>query len=48
MKEYKESKPAVVIGGACGDFLGEYMAGGTQQVLLPHIPGPYRPETNSG
>ncbi|MDR2860266.1 MAG: hypothetical protein LBV66_00340, partial [Elusimicrobiota bacterium] len=29
MKEYKEMKPLIVIGGKAGDFLGEYMAGGT-------------------
>jgi glutamate synthase domain-containing protein 3 len=28
MKEYKEKKPVVVIGGTAQDFLGEYMAGG--------------------
>jgi glutamate synthase domain-containing protein 3 len=28
MKEYKETKPVIVIGGQAGDFLGEYMAGG--------------------
>ncbi len=33
MKEYKERSPAVVIGGTTGDFLGEYMAGGTIVVL---------------
>jgi len=33
MKEYREMKPAVVIGGTTGDFLGEYMAGGTLLVL---------------
>jgi len=28
MKEYKERKPAIVIGGRTGSFLGEYLAGG--------------------
>ena len=28
MKEYKEKRPVVVIGGTSQDFLGEYMAGG--------------------
>lgn len=33
MKEYGEHKPAIVIGGKVGDFLGEYQAGGTIIVL---------------
>lgn len=33
MKEYKEKKPVVVIGGTAQDFLGEYMAGGVMVVL---------------
>jgi len=28
MKEYKEKKPVIVIGGKAGSFLGEYLAGG--------------------
>lgn len=28
MKEYRESVPTIIIGGAARDFLGEYMAGG--------------------
>lgn len=28
MKEYKDKKPVLVIGGTAQDFLGEYMAGG--------------------
>jgi glutamate synthase domain-containing protein 3 len=28
MKEYKEMKPVIIIGGKAGEFLGEYMAGG--------------------
>lgn len=33
MKEYRDLKPAVVVGTTSGDFLGEYMAGGTLIVL---------------
>ena len=33
MKEYKEKKPAIVIGGTAQDFFGEYMAGGTLVLL---------------
>ncbi len=33
MKEYKECKPVIVIGGTVGDFLGEYQAGGLLIVL---------------
>ena len=33
MKEYKEKCPAMVIGGKCGSFLGEYQAGGVIVVL---------------
>ncbi len=33
MKEYMKQKPVLVIGGACQDFLGEYMAGGVVVVL---------------
>lgn len=33
MKEYKENKPVVVVGGKAGDFLGEYQAGGYIIVL---------------
>ena len=28
MKEYKDKKPVIVIGGRAGSFLGEYLAGG--------------------
>ena len=28
MKEYKDKKPAILIGGTVGSFLGEYLAGG--------------------
>ncbi|MDP4152178.1 MAG: glutamate synthase [Bacillota bacterium] len=33
MKEYKEHKPVIVVGGRTGDFLGEYQAGGIIVVL---------------
>ena len=33
MKEYGDRKPVVVIGGTAGDYLGEYMAGGTLILL---------------
>lgn len=33
MKDYKEIKPYIVIGGKVGAFLGEYMAGGVLVVL---------------
>ncbi len=33
MKEYKECKPIIIIGGKVGDFLGEYQAGGLIIVL---------------
>lgn len=33
MKEYKEKKPVIVIGGIAGSFLGEYQAGGKIIVL---------------
>ena len=33
MKEYKEKKPVIVIGGTAQDFLGEYMAGGVLVLL---------------
>jgi putative selenate reductase len=33
MKAYKDKSPTVVVGGAAGDFLGEYMAGGTLILL---------------
>ena len=33
MKAYKENFPIIVIGGKCGSFLGEYMAGGIIVVL---------------
>lgn len=33
MKAYKENKPAIVIGGRAGSFLGEYQAGGIIIVL---------------
>jgi glutamate synthase domain-containing protein 3 len=33
MKEYKDKKPIIVIGGTAQDFLGEYMAGGVLILL---------------
>lgn len=33
MKEYKEKKPILVIGGTAQDFAGEYMAGGVMILL---------------
>lgn len=33
MKEYKEKKPVMVIGGCSGSFLGEYQAGGIIIIL---------------
>ncbi|HHW31197.1 MAG TPA: glutamate synthase [Clostridiaceae bacterium] len=33
MKEYKDKKPVIVIGGTTGSFLGEYLAGGLIIVL---------------
>ena len=33
MKAYQDTQPAIVIGGAVGSFLGEYLAGGTIIVL---------------
>lgn len=39
MKEYKEKKPVMVIGGRTGSFLGEYQAGGLIIVLGLHQDG---------
>ncbi|HHW67279.1 MAG: hypothetical protein PWP07_1391 [Epulopiscium sp.] len=33
MKQYKDKKPVIVIGGSAGSFLGEYLAGGIIIVL---------------
>jgi len=33
MKEYKDKKPVIVVGGSTGSFLGEYLAGGIIIVL---------------
>lgn len=33
MKEYKDKKPVIVVGGTVGSFLGEYLAGGIIIVL---------------
>ncbi len=39
MKEYEAKRPAIVIGGDAGTFLGEYMAGGI--IVLAGTPGDY-------
>ena len=39
MKQYQEKRPAIVIGGDAGAFLGEYMAGGV--IVLMGKPGAY-------
>ncbi len=39
MKEYKDKKPVIVIGGRTGSFLGEYQAGGLIAVLGLHKDG---------
>lgn len=39
MKEYKDTKPVIVIGGRAGSFLGEYQAGGMILVLGLHRDG---------
>ncbi len=39
MKEYKDTKPVIVIGGRAGSFLGEYQAGGIILVLGLHRDG---------
>lgn len=39
IKAYRENKPAIVIGGRTGSFLGEYQAGGTIIVLGTHTDG---------
>ena len=33
MKQYKDKKPVIIIGGRAGSFLGEYLAGGIIAVL---------------
>jgi glutamate synthase domain-containing protein 3 len=33
MKQYKEKRPAIIVGGRVGSFLGEYLAGGLIIVL---------------
>lgn len=33
MKEYKDKKPVIIVGGSTGSFLGEYLAGGIIVVL---------------
>ena len=47
MKAYKNLFPVIIAGGTCGDFLGEYMAGGLLVVLgITHNSNaaPYSPE----
>lgn len=39
MKAYRENRPAIVIGGRAGSFLGEYQAGGIIIVLGNHKDG---------
>ena len=39
MKAFRTQKPAIVIGGRAGSFLGEYQAGGTIIVLGDHLNG---------
>lgn len=39
IKEYKEKKPVLVIGGTAQDFLGEYMAGGVLILLGLNLKG---------
>ena len=39
MKQYKDKKPVIVIGGRAGSFLGEYQAGGLIIVLGLHDDG---------
>lgn len=39
MKEYRQHKPVIVIGGRVGSFLGEYQAGGVIVVLGQHTDG---------
>ena len=39
MKEYGDKKPAIIIGGTAGSFLGEYQAGGVIIVLGLHSGG---------
>lgn len=40
MKEYRDKRPALVIGGRAGSFLGEYQAGGIIAVLGLNGDGP--------
>lgn len=39
MKQFEGKRPAIVIGGDAGNFLGEYLAGGI--IVLLGRPGPY-------
>jgi len=49
MKEYKDKKPVIVIGGGTGSFLGEYLAGGLIIVLgLGMTTAPFGDFTGTG
>lgn len=48
MKEYKDLKPALIIGGRAYDFLGEYMAGGILAVLNLNSKDKYLPSSYIG
>ncbi len=49
MKQYKEKRPILVVGGAARAFLGEYMAGGLLIVLgLTGIPPVTERDVGSG
>ncbi len=48
MKEYKDLKPVLVIGGRAYDFLGEYMAGGILVVLNMFSKDKYLPSSYIG
>jgi len=39
MREYKDKRPYLIIGGLVDDYLGEYMAGGVIMVLGINIKG---------
>ncbi|MDR0821726.1 MAG: glutamate synthase [Oscillospiraceae bacterium] len=43
MKEYREHRPVIVIGGKAGDFLGEYQAGGIILLLGLDTPSDVSP-----
>ncbi len=39
MKAYRDKSPIMIVGGRCGSFLGEYLAGGAIVVLGMHSDG---------